>query len=413
VSVPERRLAPDLPAPRLTAAQRTAARDSRQRRDRVTRTGELRRTLRVGSPVVGIVLFVTGVLLAVRFPDHSALLFGVWAAAAAGCLGLFLVAPRATERSVAVLTVLLTVFPAVGLLVSAVEPGALLAVSSGFSMLPVAVPLFLAWTTALRTVWLVVYSLILGGATVLTGLGHLDTAQRADLAANVVIGSVLGWFGGELLERLRARSLDQGIELRRLNHELRIGATTDALTGLANRRQLESDLAFMTRARGGVAARCAFVMLDLDRFKRLNDDLGHAVGDEALRRVSATLRTVIRGRDTIYRYGGEEFLVILPDSTLEAATIAAERIRLAVAALGIDGSAGPDPTTLTISCGVALSPIEPDAWEYVIADADSALYEAKATGRNRVSVMPESPQAQELLRRDRRERRAGRGRTGS
>lgn len=406
----KRRLERDLPEPRLTAAQRIAAHDSRQRRDRITRTAELRRTLRVGSPVVGIVLLVTGVLLAVRFPDRSVPLLVAWTSAAVGCLGLFLVAPRATERSVAVLTVLLTIFPAVGLLVSAVEPGALFAVSSGFSMLPVAVPLFLAWNTALRTAWLIAYALILGGVTVLTGLGHLDTAQRADLAVGVLVGSFIGWLGGELLERLRARSLDQGIELRRLNHELRIGATTDALTGLANRRQLESDLAFMSRARGGIPTRCAFVMLDLDRFKRLNDDLGHAVGDEALRKVSATLRDVIRGRDTIYRYGGEEFLVILPDSSLEAATTAAERIRMAVAALGIEASAGPFPPTLTISCGVALSPVEPDAWEYVIADADSALYEAKATGRNRVSVMPESPQDQEQMRQDRRERRAGRGR---
>ena len=68
-------------------------------------------------------------------------------------------------------------------------------------------------------------------------------------------------------------------------------------------------------------------MLDLDRFKRLNDELGHAVGDAALRSVSAELLRVVRKRDTIYRYGGEEFLVIMPDASLEAAAAAAERIR--------------------------------------------------------------------------------------
>jgi diguanylate cyclase (GGDEF)-like protein len=221
-----------------------------------------------------------------------------------------------------------------------------------------------------------------------TGLGHLDAVQRVDLATNVVIGSAIGWIGGELLERLRARTLEQEIELRRLNHELRVGATTDSLTGLANRRQLEADLLWLSTTRPGQLNTCAFLMLDLDRFKRLNDDLGHADGDAALRLVAAELRRVIRGSDTIYRYGGEEFLVIMPDSSMDAATATAERIRVAIADLRIKASTEPGAGVLTISCGVALSLVAREHWGTVIAAADSALYQAKASGRNRTCVVP-------------------------
>ena len=89
-----------------------------------------------------------------------------------------------------------------------------------------------------------------------------------------MIGVFIGWIGGELLERMRERTLDQEIELRRLNLELQIRATTDALTGLANRRQLDTDLEILSTSRLGGAGSCAFIMLDLDRFKRLNDELG-------------------------------------------------------------------------------------------------------------------------------------------
>jgi two-component system cell cycle response regulator len=205
-----------------------------------------------------------------------------------------------------------------------------------------------------------------------------------------VIGSVIGWIGGELLERLRERTLSQEIELRRLNHELRVGATTDSLTGLANRRQLDADLMWLSTARPGPLGTCAFLMLDLDRFKRLNDDFGHGIGDDALRRVAAELRGVVRGSDTVYRYGGEEFLVIMPETTLAAATAAAERIRMAIADLRIQASADPDAGGLTISGGVAMSPVARDHWGTVIAAADSALYQAKASGRNRTCVVPET-----------------------
>ena len=268
----------------------------------------------------------TGFVLAARYPMRAVPFFALWTTGGIASAALFFAAGRASPRWVPPLTVLFTAIPATLLLGTAVEPGTLLAMASGFTMLPVAVPLFLAWTRRVRTAWLLVYAAVFGGVALTTGLGHLDAVARVDLATNVLIGIFIGWIGGELLERMRERTREQEIELRRLNRELQIRATTDALTGLANRRQLDTDLQILSTSRLGGAGSCAFIMLDLDRFKRLNDELGHAAGDAALRIVSTELARVIRQRDTSYRYGGEEFLVMMPDASLGAATAAAERI---------------------------------------------------------------------------------------
>lgn len=364
------------------------ARRSLDQRDGAARTVELRRALRTGTLTVGIILVATGFLLAARYPLRAAPFFFLWTSGAVACFALYAAAGRASPRFILPLTIVFTVIPATLLLGTAVEPGTLLAMASGFTMLPVAVPLFMAWTRRVRTGWLLAYAGVSGGITIVTGLGHLDTVQRVDLATNVVIAVFIGWLGGELLERMRERTVEQEIELRRLNLELQIRATTDALTGLANRRQLDTDLQIMSTSRLGGAGSCAFIMLDLDRFKRLNDELGHAAGDAALRQVSAELTRVIRSRDTSYRYGGEEFLVIMPDTSLDAATAAAERIRMAIAELRIAAGAGSDAAHLTISGGVAFSLNARDHWEEVLAAADAALYRAKAAGRDHVCAAP-------------------------
>ena len=368
--------------------RRTLDDEGRRDRERTDRTVELRRTLRFGSILVGVVLLATGIAFALRYPEHGGTFFLLWGSGAVASLALFTAAHRATPKLVIPLTVILTVIPATMLLGTAIDPKALLPVTSGFTQLPVAVPLFMAWPRSLRSGWLVTYALVFGTITLLTGFGHLDGVERIDLAADVVIGACIGWIGGELLDRMRERTRDQEAELRRLNRELQVRATTDALTGLANRRQLDTDLQILSSARLGGAGSCSFIMLDLDRFKALNDELGHASGDEALRRVSAELRRVIRRRDTIYRYGGEEFLVVMPDSSLDAAAEAAERIRAAVADLRIPAGIDPAAKMLTVSAGVAFSLSAREHWEAVLAAADRALYEAKAAGRDRIVVAP-------------------------
>jgi len=358
-----------------------------ERRDQAARIVELRRALRFGAFTVGLILVVLAAVLAARYPQRATPFLVFWTLGGAACGLLFVASNRARPRLITSMTVVLTIIPETLLLVGiAIEPAALLAFASMFIMLPVAVPLFMAWGRALRNGWLAAYIVVFGGATVLTGFGHLGLAERVDIVTNVVVGTVIGWLGGELLEQMRDRTHGQAVELRRLNRELQVRATTDGLTGLANRRQLETDLQIMSTSRLGGASSSAFLMLDLDQFKRLNDELGHVAGDDALRTVSAELRRVVRQRDTSYRYGGEEFLVIMPNASLDDAARAAERIRIAIAGLKI--RAGRSVGTLTISCGVAFSLCAREHWEPVLAAADSALYRAKAAGRNRVVVAP-------------------------
>ncbi len=171
-------------------------------------------------------------------------------------------------------------------------------------------------------------------------------------------------------------------ELSAANQRLQQQASTDTLTGLPNRRsameRLEQEWA-LTR-RGDRALSC--MMLDIDHFKAVNDTHGHQLGDLALQQVAAVLRATARAQDVVSRYGGEEFLVICPDTTVEAAHQAAERMRLAVAALQVPAASG-QPLPLTISIGVAEKSQAMQTLDELISRADRNLYAAKAQGRNR------------------------------
>lgn len=170
-------------------------------------------------------------------------------------------------------------------------------------------------------------------------------------------------------------------ELSSANERLQRQALTDALTDLPNRRfameRLEQEWA-LTR-RGDRALSC--MMLDIDHFKAINDTHGHQLGDDALQQVAEALRKTARAQDVVCRYGGEEFLVICPDSTAEAAYQAAERIRLAVELLRVPTANGHVP--LTISIGVAQKDEGMTGVDELINRADNNLYAAKAQGRNR------------------------------
>jgi diguanylate cyclase (GGDEF)-like protein len=135
-------------------------------------------------------------------------------------------------------------------------------------------------------------------------------------------------------------------------------------------------------------------MFDIDYFKRYNDQLGHPAGDEALRAVAQALAGAARSGDMAYRYGGEEFLVLLPEQTLASATVAVERLRDAVQELGLRHPENPPSGVVTISGGIAEStaddPIAVDEW---LHRADVALYRAKALGRNRVVAFEDAMEA--------------------
>jgi diguanylate cyclase (GGDEF)-like protein/putative nucleotidyltransferase with HDIG domain len=173
------------------------------------------------------------------------------------------------------------------------------------------------------------------------------------------------------LEASRQRIQEQNAELQSL-------ATTDSLTGCGNRRSLYAalDLHWASARRYGHALSC--VLVDIDHFKAVNDEHGHAAGDRVLAAVGAALREAARETDTVYRYGGEEFIIVVPHTDLVAARLAAERLRLRVAATLID------EVSVTASFGVATSDQGATNPQQMIEQADKALYAAKRAGRNRV-----------------------------
>jgi len=158
-------------------------------------------------------------------------------------------------------------------------------------------------------------------------------------------------------------------------------STLDPLTGLFNRNALEQRLAELDGQptdKGGSSH--ALLLCDLDHFKRVNDQLGHAAGDAVLQDVAYTMRSALRAGDSIYRIGGEEILVVLPGATKDDALVVGERLRLAVR------ERRPAGVAMTISVGVAVSRPGPLDADQLVGLADEALYSAKAAGRDRVMV---------------------------
>ncbi|MGM9320599.1 GGDEF domain-containing protein [Deinococcus aquaticus] len=171
----------------------------------------------------------------------------------------------------------------------------------------------------------------------------------------------------------------------RLQETLKHQSVRDALTGLFNRRYMEEtggrELARAQRHGQPVSV----LMLDVDHFKRFNDVHGHAIGDAVLRRLGSVLSRQFREEDIACRYGGEEFLVLLPGCTADAALERAEVLRQAVGSLPV---AAPDTEglTVTVSVGIAATVRGSGVLSDLIAQADQALYAAKRAGRNRVKL---------------------------
>jgi diguanylate cyclase (GGDEF)-like protein len=159
-------------------------------------------------------------------------------------------------------------------------------------------------------------------------------------------------------------------------------STLDPLTGLFNRNALDQRLSELDGQPAGREAGSSHALLlcDLDNFKRVNDQLGHAAGDAVLRDIAGTMRAALRAGDSIYRVGGEEILVVLPGASEADAVGVAERLRRAVR------ERRPVGVAVTISVGVAVSKTGPLDTDELVSLADSALYSAKAAGRDRVVV---------------------------
>jgi diguanylate cyclase (GGDEF)-like protein len=171
-------------------------------------------------------------------------------------------------------------------------------------------------------------------------------------------------------------------------------ATTDELTQVANRRLLMDRLGRELERARRTDKPLAVLMADLDHFKRVNDEYGHLRGDEVLRLVAHELGAHLRRMDTVGRYGGEEFVILVPDTPREQGQVVAEKLRQSIAALSF-----PDGLTLTISIGVAVFPSDADDPAGIIDAADRALLAAKRRGRNQVALYePESVSGAARLR---------------
>ena len=246
---------------------------------------------------------------------------------------------------------------------------------------------------------------VLIGALVQAWLSDAPTGAGITLVVGLSLCGVSLIVRGALLEhrmrallsgerRARLDIVDREAELARLNERLAEDSRRDALTGLRNRRALSDDLAALeATARGGDHS-AAFALCDIDHFKAYNDHLGHLAGDQALRAIASTIRATLGAGDIGYRFGGEELLLVLRETTAEEAIGAAERIRAAVADIALPHPAGTDGI-LTISIGVAPGPGKPESCSQMRMPPCT-----KPTGgRNRVVVTSAELGAKTIARR--------------
>jgi diguanylate cyclase (GGDEF)-like protein len=235
-------------------------------------------------------------------------------------------------------------------------------------------PLFIAFSAAVgsrRAVTAQASSCVVGYAVV--ALFGQDAPPLADLALHTVYLVLAAVFAVRLTNnRIEAEERQQALtdELARL-------AEHDGLTGLANHRSFHQRLGATLDHAGRRQTPVALLLVDVDRFKAVNDGHGHLVGDLALQETARQLLAQARPGDVAGRVGGEEFALLLPGLDADAAWLVAERLRLAV-------EEGTGPVPLTVSIGVCAFPAQARSAEELLDGADTAMYRAKQTGRNRV-----------------------------
>ncbi len=360
----------------------------------------LRMTARAGMLIIILVAVFGGSILSVVHPVAPGLIIGldsVLALFAAGAYWLLGHQLRHYPEPVVFAVASVVVFACVtlGLLVSE-----LAVLAAGYLLLiPVVVSQVVTWRTMTHTLWLVLYVVAVMGFLVLAQVGGLAQPEKIDIAVLAMISIVVSFCGHVLGIRARLRSyrqlgtiqgLHRSIErqaaaLTQALAELERTSRVDPLTRIANRLRLDEDFEEVRARINRTRETCGLLEADLDRFKAVNDELGHLAGDAVLRAVAQSLQSALRLGDHVYRYGGEEFIVFIAGADAQATRAAAERLRAAVEALAI---VHPDPRLgrVTVSIGATvIGPEDIDATDGALFDrADRAMYAAKTNGRNQV-----------------------------
>jgi diguanylate cyclase (GGDEF)-like protein len=214
-------------------------------------------------------------------------------------------------------------------------------------------------------------------------VGYSVEPFQVDLLRWLVLTVVLCFFSvmGGYISSLRKRLADHRQELEQALARIERLATHDELTGVYNRRRLNDALDVEIKRTQRYGSALAMCLIDIDHFKSINDTYGHHAGDIVLQSLSTAVRAQVRPTDLFGRYGGEEFLMILPQTPLEGALVVAERLRRTAETLQIEGL--PAGLRITVSAGVSVNRAG-EPWSATLERADAALYCAKRDGRNRV-----------------------------
>ena len=370
------------------------------------RSGQRQRTRaasRVGFLVIAVSAILDAVLLLDRSPQKGLVLFVLNGAVAVVAMAAWWALERGLRRhpepTAYAVTLLLTAATAI---TGVVVPSLAIETVAYLVVLPGLIALILPWRTTTHVRWLLGYAAI---ALTYFAFGPSTQFRAADRADLIVVGLIAigaSLAGHVLLQRAQIRNFSQlqriqalhrradadMAELARVHKVLEETARTDPLTGAGNRVRLAEDLRAARARMNRLGHSQGLLAVDLDRFKLVNDRLGHLAGDDVLKRVVRAISATIRADDAVYRFGGEEFLVLLRVSDADGLAIAAGRIRAAVETLQLEHPENPPHGAVTISIGAVLvAPADlaasDDEW---LARADGALYRAKANGRNRVEL---------------------------
>ncbi len=395
------RTARGLPSAQERRAEPEPADRSLTVREQVLFRATTRRTLRAATILSGITAVVLtpplGIGTMLLVPERQLLLLAIFGLECVFGLGVTVLAlgrwrlpPLPLQFALAVsITVVLSCLLA---FVPEIQTPSLMLLAN----LPSAVALLSPWGVKAQAGWLLASASVLAVIPVVLGRGAVQVDEWSGIWLVLAISglmSLAGALGTTGMRRrafghqMEARSahvatLTREAELGRLNGELALVTRKDPLTGLGNRRRLDEELTAAAARATRYGNDCAVALLDLDGFKKYNDSLGHVAGDAALRAVATALVANVRAIDTVCRFGGDEFVVVMPEQPLEGAARAAERMRRAVEDLQLRCPTPSGPHLLTISTGIALlGRSAAHDGDEVLRQADTELYRAKRAGR--------------------------------